>query len=81
MKVPQRFSDDPKSKIVKVHYEDGTVAILEAVSFNRYTPPPGYRDFTVTNLQQFNAKYGEVSRKRIEQYKNCAYFHALTAFN
>lgn len=81
MKIPAKFVDNPRTKMVHVYYEDGAAAVLEAVSFDKYTPPPGYGDKTIRSPQQFRVKYGDAARKRSEQFKNCAYFHSLSAFN
>lgn len=42
MSAPYKFLDNPTAKTVTAVYLDGTSIIIEAMSFNNYTNPPGY---------------------------------------
>lgn len=42
MPSPIKFIDNPTSKTVTAVYDDGSTVIINAMSNNNYTNPPGY---------------------------------------
>ena len=41
---PTKFIDSPSQKTVSAIFPDGSIVIIQAMSDNNYTNPPGYLD-------------------------------------
>lgn len=49
-----RFADDPNNRTVTVFFQDGSSLILNQISHDNYTNPPGYgvKDGTVEQFRE-----------------------------
>ena len=67
-KLPYKYLDNPNSKTVTVVFEDNSTVILNSLSYDNYTNPPGYKVANLTSYEVDNIR--ESMRLRIETFKN-----------
>lgn len=64
-----RFADDPNNRTVTAFFQDGSSVIIEQISHENYTNPPGYKE-----------KNGDIELYRtLFQERKIKYYTALSS--
>jgi hypothetical protein len=67
-KLPYKYLDNPNSKTVTVVFEDNSTVILNSLSYDNYTNPPGYKVKNPTPQEVDNIR--KSMSVRVETYRS-----------